>query len=465
MTISQKKWLLAALVLLVAAGGWFFFRRPAEPEYAGKSLSYWFREYCGSGQRMTWNPGSLLHEETGAALRQMGTNAVPYLLEKAFDTRPSSGVRKGLYRLLNRLPRSWGLPIFVDPAIMSSEAAEALKEIKPPANQLLPFLERHLGSTDFWERRQALYILGSTGEGAEQAVHWLCAALKSPDVWERRLAVQSLGWIGPNARAAVPALIEVLKAPPNTNQPPVRLGPRAARRASGRWLWIATNQPPVRLGPLAAVALGEIGSAAAPALPLVQGLFEQETNWNLRCSLAVALCHIDGDQTNALAFLTNGLATHEPASERWIAACELGNVGPDAKAAVPLLLAALDGTNDMLFSQVPGVLMNMGVPTETFLPRMKIRLRSENETSRLNAAVRVLELDAADDAALVVLMDQIKRWALFRDFAIETLGRTGPPAAEAIPVLREVVKHGSNQEREAARQALRRIEPKAGEKH
>ena len=64
----------------------------------------------------------------------------------------------------------------------------------------------------------------------------------------------------------------------------------------------------------------------------------------------------------------------------------------------------------------------------------------------------------------VVLMDQIKRRALFRGFAIETLGRAGPPAAEAIPVLRDVVKHGSKQEREAARQALQRIEPKAGEK-
>ena len=440
-TISQKKWLLAAFVFLVAVGGWFCFRRPAEPEYAGKPVSYWFKEYCGSGQRMTWNPGSLLHEETGAALRQMGTNAVPYLLEKAFDTKPSSGVLKGLYRLLNGLPRSWGLPTFVDPEVMSSEGAEALKEIKPPANQLLPVLERHLKSTDRMNRRQALYILGSTGDGAEQAVPCLCAALKSLDVWEHALAVQSLGWIGPKARAAVPTLIEMLKAPPNTNQPLVHL-PRQA-----------------------AFALGKIGSAAAPALSLVQELFEQETNWNLRCSLAVALCHIDGGQTNALAFLTNGLATHEPASERWIAACELGNVGPDAKAAVPLLLAALDGTNDMLFSQVPGVLMKMGIPTGTFLPRMKIRLRSENETSRVNAAARVLELDAADPAALVVLMDQIKRWALFRDFAIETLGRTGPPAAEAIPVLREVVKHGSNQEREAARQALRRIEPKAGEKH
>jgi len=341
-TIPQKKWLLAAVVLLAAAAGWFFFRQPALPEYSGKPVSYWLKEYCRSGQRMDWDTSR--HKEAGAALRQIGTNAVPYLLEEAFDTRPSSGGRKDLYRLLSCLPRSLGLPTFVDPEIMSSEGAEALKEIKPPANQLLPLLEQHLKSTDRLERRTAVYLLGCTGDGAEQAVPWLCAALRRPDYWERVMAAQSLGWIGPNARAAVPALIEVLQAPPT---PTAR---------------------PCSPAPAAAVALGAIGSAAAPALPLVQGLFERETNWNSRGVLAVALCHIDAGQTNAFAHLTNGLATHEPASDRWMAAWELGNIGPNAKAAVPLLLAALDGTNDMLFSQVPGALKKIGIPPKRSCP-------------------------------------------------------------------------------------------------
>ena len=80
---------------------------------------------------------------------------------------------------------------------MSSEGAEALKEIKPPANQLLPLLERHLKSTDRMERRQAVYILGSTGDGAEQTVPWLCAALKSPDVWERHWRCNRSGGLVP----------------------------------------------------------------------------------------------------------------------------------------------------------------------------------------------------------------------------------------------------------------------------
>jgi HEAT repeat protein len=432
-TFRQKRWLLAAFVLLVAAGGWYLLQGPREPAYEGKPLRYWFKEYCRSGQQIVWDPSR--RGEAAAALHQMGTNAVPYLLGQAFNSRPDSALRKEVYRLLNDLPRSWGLPLFVSPEVMRQEGGSALEEIKPPANQLLPLLERHLKSTNSLERRQALFILGTAGEGAEQAVPWLCAALKSSDPWERVLAVQSLGWIGPQARAAVPALIEVLKAPQHINRPD----------RSAAW------------------ALGAIGSSAAPALPLVQDLFAQETNWNSRCMIAGALCQIDVGQTDALAFLTDGLTSYEPASDRWIAASQLGKIGPRAKAAVPALLEALDGTNEMLVSQVPGALKKMGVPAETFLPRMKKRLQSDNETTRANAAARVLEIDPADREAQLVLIDLIKRQSIFQGFAIESLGRARPAVGEAVSVLRAVVKSRSR-ERVAALKALKRIEVKGGAK-
>jgi HEAT repeat protein len=318
---------------------------------------------------------------------------------------------------------------------MREEAGFALREIKPPAKQLLPLLERHLKSTNSLERRQALFILGTAGGGAEQAVPWLCEALKSSDQWERVLAVQSLGEIGAPAKAAVPDLIAVLAAPADTNHP----------------------------GPLCgtALALLAIGSNAAPALRLVQAVFEQETHWSSRCQLAAALCRMDESQTNALAFLANALTDYEPASERWVAAMELGKLGPSAKATVPLLLEALDGTNEMLVSQVPGALKKMGVPAETFLPRMKKRLQSDDETTRANAAARVLEIDPADREAQLVLIDLIKRQSIFQGFAIESLGRARPAVGEVVSVLRGVVKSRSR-EREAALKALRRIESKGG---
>ena len=431
MTFRQKRWLLAAFVLLVAVDGWYLLQGPREPAYEGKPLRYWFKEYCRSGQQIVWDPSR--REEAAAALHQMGTNAVPYLLEQAFNRRPDSAFRKRVYRLLNDLPRSWRLPVFVSPEVMREEAGFALEEIKPPARQLLPLLEPYLKSTNSFERRQALFILGTVSEGAEQAVPWLCAALKSSDPWERVLAVQSLGWIGPKARAAVPDLIAVLAAPGNTNQP--------SPLAGTAW------------------ALGAIGSNAAPALRLMQAVFGQETNWNSRCTIAGALCQIDGGQTNALAFLTDGLTSYEPAKDRWIAASQLGKIGPGAKAAVPVLLEALDGTNEMLVSQVPGALKKMGVATGTFLPRMKKRLQSDSEMTRANAAARVLDIDPADREAQLVLTELIKRQSIFRGFAIESLGRARPAVGEAVAVLDAVVKSRSR-ERQAALTALRQIEAK-----
>ena len=197
-TIRQKSWMLAAFALLVAVGGWLVFRQPAEPEYQGKPLRYWFREYCASGSWMVWDASR--HEETGAALCQMGTNAAPYLLDQVLNSRPSAPIRAGLYRLLNTLPRSWGLPTLVSPDVAGNEGVMALKEIKPPASQLLPRLERHLKPSTPFERRQALLILGTTGDGAEQAVSWLCVALKSSDPWERVLAA-----VAPVDRAQSPS--------------------------------------------------------------------------------------------------------------------------------------------------------------------------------------------------------------------------------------------------------------------
>jgi HEAT repeat protein len=193
----------------------------------------------------------------------------------------------------------------------------------------------------------------------------------------------------------------------------------------------------------------------------VQDLFAQETNWNSRCTIAGALCQIDVGQTDALAFLTDGLTSYEPASDRWIAASQLGKIGPGARAAIPLLLEALDGTNEMLVSQVPGALKKMGVPAEMFLPRIKKRLQTDNEMTRANAAARVLAIDPADREAQLVLSDLIKRQSIFQGFAIESLGRARPAVGEAVSVLRAVVKSRSR-ERVAALKALKRIEVKGG---
>jgi HEAT repeat protein len=403
-------------------------------------MSYWFKEYCRA--RLDGSPSRAV-----AALQEMGTNAVPYLVEQAFDTNEDSN----LLQFLKRLPRSWGLPRSLNLAERSAGAEIALQEIRPPAHQLSLLLQRRLKSTNLFEYyqalpmqrqlrsinlfeyHQALLVLGTAGDGAEEVLPELEAALKVPDRGAQAAAIQSLRWIGPKAGAAVPSLMEVMTDPRDSNY----------------------------FGPPVAYALAKIGSNAAPALPLVRGLFERETNWNAQCALAMDLLLIDPGQTYALAFLTNGFTTHLPASDRGIAALELGEVGPSARATVPGLLNALEGTNVFLIIQIAEALKKMGVGPEIYLPRLKMLLHSNDEMTRANAASRILAVDPADHEAHLVLMEIIKKGSIFRRFAIDNLGGAGPAAAEAIPVLREVMKHDSNRDnKDAARRALKGIESK-----
>ena len=222
-------------------------------------------------------------------------------------------------------------------------------------------------------------------------------------------------------------------------------------------------------------ALGAIGSNAAPALTLLRESFAQETNWHERCELATALCQIDGGQTEALAFLTNSLLTNSGLASRvasreeirfhqFLAAGSLGKIGPGAKAAVPALLAAMDlPDDDQLWLTISGALEEIGLPPDTFLPRIRKALRSDNEDTRAFAAGRILDIDPADHDAQLVLMDLVQRATSSENYALEALGRAGPAAGQAVPVLRAAAKNHSD-ERAAALRALKRIEAKGGAK-
>jgi HEAT repeat protein len=424
--------LLPAFILagmLAALGWWGYASR--EPEYEGKPVSYWFKEYCNSHKY------GIPSKESVVAFQHLGSNAVPYLLEQSFNIDYST-VKRSITRFLNGLPRSWGLPRPLNAGRQLNDAPLVLQEIKPAAQQILSLMQGHLKSTNIFEHNQSLAILGTVGDGAEAVVPYLEAALKETNGWTRLVAIQSLARIGPRAAPAVPSLIELLEEQVGTNY----------------------------YGGETATAIGKFASHAAPAIPLVRKLFEGETNWGSKCYLAAALLRLDPAQADALACLTNGLTLHSPPNERWIAAYQLGETGPNAKAAIPALLQAMEGTNAMLGTQTAEALKKLGQGVETYLPRLKVLLQSKDETARFDAAARVLDVVPTDHEAHLALMDIIKENSSFRLMAIEALGDAGPAAAEAIPDLREVTEgYAYPSDKEVARRALRQIEAKPAGKN
>ncbi len=422
----RKRRLIAILAvggILAAVGLWL--SSNSERNYEGEAIAYWFKDYCNS---YNGNPS----KQTVAALKELGTNAVPYLVEQSF-LNADSPFNRGYDWLINHTHGMRIMARSVTTETSIERAPRVLLDIKPPAHQLLPLLKRHLASTNIYEHYQVLYVLGTVGDGAADVVPILQSALKSTNYSERLIAIQSLGWIGPQAQAAVPDLIEIMKQP------------------AGNYF----------LPRYCASDLGSIGSNAVPAIPQIRQLFETETNWVFKRGLAADLLKISPDEAEALAFLTNGLSGSLPGSDPFATAYFVGSVGPNAKGAVPCLLHEFNGTNVNLVSIIPFALRKIGVNPATYMPRLKEFLKSDQESVRIGAAKEILEVEASNHEALLVLMKMIMTKSSLEREAIGTLGNAGPSAAEAIPVLREVVKHEEDRDlRDAARRAIKHITAK-----
>lgn len=204
--------LLAALVLVLWRGG------RSGVVYQGRSVEAWFGRICraeaalGGRQHLGGTPN---HK----AFRAMGTNALPFLVRRALDLRPTSAARSNLYRLFLNVPDWAGRGRFAPRHFAARQAGDLIQELRPPMEALLPLLEPVLMGTNRLVRSEAISLLGSATGNPEAAVPHLVRALTQPedgsrDVhFERRRAALSLSQLGSPTAAALPAVIEVLVRP------------------------------------------------------------------------------------------------------------------------------------------------------------------------------------------------------------------------------------------------------------
>jgi HEAT repeat protein len=319
-----------------------------EPRYQGKPLSYWFGEYCRYGYSRS--PGEERGNRALKALRAIGTNAVPFLVVQTFSTNQDSPLTTNLVPLLSKL----GLPEFIPADDRRAAAFQAVFEIKPPADALLPLLAPALRSSDEANRAAALYMLGAIGNGAEVTVPHLIAGLQSTNASERVAAVGAAASLGLPVKAVIPELIEILKRPDQG----------AARYYPGAF----GGEPSMHVA--AAIALRSFGTNAAAAIPVL--LETQKEQWITAWTAATAAlmkigsepsiaeaevvnkmnstnddCRFDAttyfldclDPTNALAL--NVLIEISHSNSRWReqAIQRLGKAGVAAEFAIPALRA------------------------------------------------------------------------------------------------------------------------------
>lgn len=420
-------WVSAIGLAIILSWKW----RDHGPTHAGKSVPQWFQQFysAGSYAGQSWDDEARL--EATQALQTLGSDATPFLIKEAFKHRRDTFLSRPFYEVWRKLyPKS---PPFINADDLATEAVAALREIKPPAQTILPLLTNALTGPDTFRRRQALIMLGGIGDGAEAGLPFLVQALRQPQPWERGLAAQSLKWLGPMARPVLPGMIEAL---------------------------------PLRPCPAYLIqAVGSFGSDARAALPALEAKLTG-TNQQDRLRAAVALTQIDDGHPQAIAAIKSAMiANSDPQTRRdpqarrtaiW-ALREMKSGGADLIPDLQKLTR--EGGSE--FGRVAIDVLERIAPNAA-VELLLEQLGSNSPRAQIWAAGRLLRMQPNHPQALALLIDNLKSGSRIglRSDVVEQLGEVSPDASEAVALLEKIAKDEQDAARGAAEKSLKKIKRK-----
>lgn len=248
MTLRCKYILFGLLaIVLIALLVWVL---PGEPRSNGKTLSQWLDVLAKEGDDNA-------RAEAQAAVREIGTNALPWLLPMMrAEEFPVKSMLRDMVNRQSLVDLYWKTP--PSPKSRAIAGFGALGELAAPA---IPGLVRLF--TDEVARGRGLsteeIALALAGIGQMSVPPLICLLTNQPEDILASDAAYSLGIIGTNARSAIPVLIRCLK---------------------DEKLWLTASA--------SAEALGRIGQDSVIIVPaLIQSLHDR-SNSAVRTSAAAA---------------------------------------------------------------------------------------------------------------------------------------------------------------------------------
>jgi hypothetical protein len=306
---SRHKTYLLILVAAIAPALVFCWMRFTEPVYQGKRISEWLDNWAANNQN-----------SAVSAISAIGTNALPYVIRNVArnDSKFERKYRELQAKMPATLQKVFPRP---KPLLKPINGSNALICVGSDAIPIAIGLLKHSSPSVREAAASSIGYLRKKYAGAAQAIPALTVALGDRTKEVRFFALLSLRDMGPEASNAVSAIRGVLA---NSGIPP------------------QTNDVYVRAA--AALALGKIGPVATNALPDLRAALH-EPNPYFRGQAAVALWRISGDVDAALPVLVRDLpSVGGTGAWDWIVA--LGEMGPTAKSAGPMLRAELTRVGD-----------------------------------------------------------------------------------------------------------------------
>ena len=299
-----KRWPAIGGVLLVAAvfGLMWWSPKPlTEPVYEGMPLSYWLggpgtrpSPDLRSSQVAPWGYPDDRLAEFWARQLVSDSNAIPFLA-RAITKVPRPDRPFGLEQE-NLSDAPWvrittdsnAIPFLIRAVTGDTRSVAFYRKWIWP--RLPSTLKSHLAPPPHLERERAAVLLGRMGPMAKPAIPVLVKVIKEGQGWYvRRVAVWALGSIGGPDGSAIAAVTESL----NDKDPMVRynaahalmaMDPQTAEPSTGDLF------PNIRIE--VAIALGELGKDAQPAVPALTALL-RDTNRVIRTFATNAMRRID----------------------------------------------------------------------------------------------------------------------------------------------------------------------------
>jgi HEAT repeat protein len=242
------------------------------------------------------------------------------------------------------------LPLLLQVLADDWDTSDNIAQIGPAA---VPELLKVIEKKDAKNRPLAIKALGLIASKSREVIPHLIGFLGHSEADLRNAAAGALGAIDPKPKESVPALTKALK----DEDPGVRL--------ASAWALIAVEgslSDPVKdaMEELlkhkeattrrdAAMVFVESGAGGKSALPGLQERSKKDDDAGVRSASALAVARITGAQANqrAVAVMLKALKDKDPRVRQDGARC-LGQLGADAKSAVPALSIALeDGDEDV----------------------------------------------------------------------------------------------------------------------
>lgn len=418
----EGRWLLCltGFLALALAG-----RAQEDPFYRGQRLSQYIRALRDADGDLRVKAAAAL-----GGMRLPERSALAALASALQD--PNAEVRRAAGSALATIGPA-GVPYLVtalrhaDPKVRAI-AASSLGQLSSGDRAVIPPLIGALQDIEPCVRLEAAAALGHFGPAAGAAVPQLIEVLRGPGADLRAAAVGTLGNIGAPAQAAVGPLVQLLKE---------------ERRAGA--------VPRVRE---VVTALGQIGTAAGAAAPALAEILAEEDP-GLRLRTAWALLAVGAEPATVVPVLTALLDDRKLArakdgpSLQAQAADLLGWIGPEAEAAVPVLVRQMVRRDYPVGAAALKAVDRVGVAAVPELVRVFGRT-PDRARDRLAFVLKRLGTPAVPPLARLLDHPQ----AEVRDAAAHVLGDIGRGAESAIPRLEESLDDPAMTVRLSAAEAL-----------